>query len=205
MSMPETPIIGAHEVPIVQLVPYYRNPRRGNVERIAESLATSGQYRPIVVNIGTHTGRENEVLAGNHTMEAARSLGWATIAVTWVDVDNERAKVIVLADNRTGDLAKMDDLVLERLLTDLQEESSTGLTGTGYTDQDLADLLASLTPDDDETPEPTGPVFSARIVFDDEQDLAEWEDFVARLRERDPDREWTSGRRVLDYINQTWS
>ena len=44
-------------LPIAGLQPYGDNPRRGNVDLIANSLQTHGQYRPIVVNIGTHTGR----------------------------------------------------------------------------------------------------------------------------------------------------
>lgn len=54
-------------IPISDLQPYPRNPRRGNIPAIAESLRALGQYRPIVVNAGTHTGRRLEILAGNHT------------------------------------------------------------------------------------------------------------------------------------------
>ncbi|WP_233717036.1 hypothetical protein [Mycolicibacterium vinylchloridicum] len=42
------------------------------MDAIAESLSQSyGQYRTIVVNKGTLTGRPNEVLAGDHTLMAA--------------------------------------------------------------------------------------------------------------------------------------
>lgn len=40
----------ALEVPVADLHPYARNPRRGNVEVIVESLERNGQYRPVVVN-----------------------------------------------------------------------------------------------------------------------------------------------------------
>lgn len=126
-------------IPLTDLQPYHRNPRRGNVPAIAGSLRTFGQYRPIVVNAGTHTGRHLEVLAGNHTLYAARELGWDSIDCVTVDVDEETAARIVLVDNRTADLAENDDRLLAALLADLPD-----LEGTGYTDDDLEALLASM-------------------------------------------------------------
>lgn len=114
---------------------YHRNPRRGNTVVIAQSLTVNGQYRPIVVNAGTHTGRPNEVLAGNHTLMAARDLGWSSVAAVTVDVDEDQAARIVAADNRTADLGEYDDRLLLELLADLPD-----LDGTGYDEGDLADL-----------------------------------------------------------------
>lgn len=118
------------------LTPFHGNPRRGNVDVIAESLEASGQYRPIVVNEGTKTGRRLEVLAGNHTLAAAHKLGWSEIDVWLVDVDEAAAKRIVAADNRTADLGDYDNEALIALL-----ESLDDLTGTGYSDTDLETLL----------------------------------------------------------------
>jgi DNA modification methylase len=125
--------------PVAELRIYHRNPRVGNVDRIAESLRVNGQYKPVVVNIGTHTGRALEVLAGNHTLKAARDLGWDTIAAVTVDVDDDQAARIVLADNRTADLATHDDRLLLELLADLPD-----LDGTGYDPGDLDELEALL-------------------------------------------------------------
>lgn len=61
-------------IPTNQLHTHHKNPRRGDVQAIADSLRVNGQFRPIVVNRGTHTGRPMEVLAGNHTLMAARDL-----------------------------------------------------------------------------------------------------------------------------------
>ncbi|MEU1015325.1 ParB/RepB/Spo0J family partition protein [Streptomyces sp. NPDC005898] len=126
-------------VPVDELVPYHRNPRTGDVDSISESLSTHGQYRAIVVNRGTLTGRPNEILAGNHTYKAAKQLGWAQIAVTWLDVDDEAAAKIVVVDNRTSDLAGYDTLLLADILQDLPD-----LKGTGY-DQDQLDQLLDET------------------------------------------------------------
>jgi hypothetical protein len=126
-------------VPVDGLAPYHRNPRTGDLDAIAESLSTNGQYRPIVVNRGTLTGRPNEILAGNHTYEAAKQLGWAEIAVTWLDVDDDAAGKIVVVDNRTSDLAGYDTVLLADILQDLPD-----LKGTGY-DQDQLDQLLDET------------------------------------------------------------
>jgi DNA modification methylase len=121
------------------LHPYRHNPRRGDVAAIAESLRLRGQYRPIVVNVGSLTGRPMEVLAGNHTLFAALSLGWAEIEATTVDVDEEGAAQIVAADNRLADLGGYDP---EDLLATLV--AAGDLAGTGYTETDLAALLRDL-------------------------------------------------------------
>lgn len=127
------------QLPVADLRTYHRNPRKGDPRVIAESLTVNGQYRPIVVNAGTHTGRPAEVLAGNHTLMAARDLGWETVAAVTVDVDDDQAARIVAADNRTADLATYDDRLLAELLADLPD-----LDGTGYDLGDLEALEASL-------------------------------------------------------------
>lgn len=123
-------------VPIDELAPYHRNPRTGDLDSITESLSANGQYRPIVVNHGTLTGRPNEILAGNHTFKAAKQLGWDTIAVTWLDVDDDAAAKIVIVDNRTSDLAGYDTVLLADILTELPD-----LQGTGYDQEQLDQLL----------------------------------------------------------------
>lgn len=138
---PPTPITGTQDLLVGELSPYHRNPRRGNIDAIAESLQVNGQYRAIVVNVGTHTGRPLEVLAGNHTLAAAKQLGWSTITATTVDVDDLAAARIVAADNRTADLGGYDDQVLADLLQQLADDDM-GLDGTGYTDDALEALLA---------------------------------------------------------------
>ena len=132
--------------PIDDLHPYHRNPRRGNVDAIAESLAARGQYRPIVVNIGTHASHRMEILAGNHTWKAAKKLGWDTIQATTVDVDDDQAAQIVLADNRLADLGGYDDQTLSDLLSDV-----SSLDGIGWTKDEVDDLAAALEPERDDS------------------------------------------------------
>lgn len=129
------------------LAQFHANARRGNVDVIADSLRINGQFKPIVVNKGTHTGRPNEVLAGNHTLRAVLQLQdaepddprWQTIHTYVIDVDDESATRIVLADNRSSDLGGYDDA----LLLDLLESVDHDLDGTGYDYDDVNDLLAA--------------------------------------------------------------
>lgn len=118
-------------VPIADLEPYPGNPRRGNVQAIVESLEAHGQFRPIVVQAST-----NYILAGNHTVQAAQQLGWTEIDAWVLDVDDDDAKRILLADNRTSDLGFYDDGDLLGLLSALEGD----LIGTGYDTDDLTDL-----------------------------------------------------------------
>lgn len=118
-------VMGETEVvPIESITSHPRNPREGDVGAISESLRVFGQYRPIVVDKNT-----NFILVGNHTWQAALALGWETIAVTWVDVDEEQAIRILLVDNKSADLARYEDEELQMLLSSLNEFSGTGFDG----------------------------------------------------------------------------
>ena len=131
------PIFSALEVqemPIDSVAPFHHNARDGDIGAIAQSLETLGQYRPIIVNKQTR-----EILVGNHTWLAAKALGWKTIGVAWVEVDDETATRIVLVDNRTTDLATYDEALLRQILL-----SVPTLEGTGWDGDDMDDLLKGL-------------------------------------------------------------
>ena len=120
-------------VAIRQLKHHPDNPRIGNVEVIAESLEAHGQYRPIVANRQT-----SHIVAGNHTVKAARGLGWKHVNVTWVDVDSKTELAMLLADNRLADLATYDEPLLIDLLTSMPD-----LSGTGWSQDAVDELLRS--------------------------------------------------------------
>lgn len=132
---------------ISELTPYHKNARRGNVDAISESLQVNGQYKPIIVNEGTQTGRPWEVLVGNHTVQAAEQIGLDKLDAVVIDVDDDQARRIVLVDNRTSDLATYDDALLAELLADVDD-----FMGTGFSDVDLDALMgppvAKADPDD---------------------------------------------------------
>ena len=143
-----TTIPAVERVPVGSLAFYPGNPRTHDIAMIAESLRENGLYKPLTVQRSTRF-----VLAGNGTLEAAIGLGWAEIDVVFADVDDLRARKIVLADNRTSDLGGYSADALAALLASLDD-----LAGTGYTADDLArlssELPAGFAPLDPDVPAP---------------------------------------------------
>ena len=106
---------------IKTLTPDPQNARKHdqrNLDAIKASLDKFGQRKPIVIT------PEGVVLAGNGTLEAAKSLGWSEIAVTVTpkDWDYATAKAYALADNRSAELAEWDTSILASQLVELDSE-----------------------------------------------------------------------------------
>lgn len=117
--------------PVESLIPLEGNPRRGDVEAVAGSLERFGQRKPIVAR-----SSDRVVIAGNHTLAAAVSLGWGEVAVVFVDEDEETSRAFAAADNRASDLGWYDELALAEFLQEIPE-----LQGTGYTDEYMFNLI----------------------------------------------------------------
>ena len=202
--------IAYEKLPVEGLQTFAGNPRKGAVDQIAKSLEKHGQYRPFVVNRGSSTGRPLEVLAGNHTLLAARSLAWSHIDAAVVDVDDSTAKSIVASDNRLADLGGYNDAALFDLLDSLDD-----LSGTGYGIADLEGLRKDLFPpevltDPDEAPSvPAEPISEPgqiwtlgdhRLLVGDSTDLVA----VRRLvGDSPPDCVWTDPPYGVDYVGKT--
>lgn len=120
-------------VSVSDLKNWERNPRVGSIEAVAKSLEKFGQRKPIVVN-----KRTGEVIAGNHTIMAAKSLGWEQIAAVWVDDDEATAKAYAIADNRTHDLGAYDDQALAALVEELANTDL--ILAAGYGQDDIEQL-----------------------------------------------------------------
>lgn len=124
--------------------PHPENARVGDVSAIAQSLERFGQVKPILIQKST-----GHVVAGNHTREAAKSLGWEVIQAVLLEMDDETAKAYLLADNRLSDRAKYDQAKLYESLEGLLD-----LDGTGF-DMDyvesLGDALGASTVEDTDT------------------------------------------------------
>ena len=111
-----------------------QNPRRGDDEAVGESIDVNGFFGAVLVQRST-----GHILAGNTRWRAMRKRKAKSLPGFWIDCDDETALRILLADNRTSDLAVYDDATLRDLLVQLEQQA--GLIGTGYTDADLAALL----------------------------------------------------------------
>ena len=131
---------GLQTVSVSKLQTHPHNPRRGDLGALGESIDVNGFYGAIVAQKST-----GHILAGNHRYLAAKQKNAAFLPVIWLDVDDQEAKRILLADNRTSDLATYDEEELAALLQSLES-----LDGTGYKDEDLDKLLKEYEPKEDE-------------------------------------------------------
>ena len=127
-------------VPLSSLRLDERNARKHDkrsIEAIRTSLSTYGQQKPIVaLSDGT-------VIAGNGTLEAARSLKWDRIAVVMFDSEDEaRARAFAIVDNRSAELATWDDEVLSQELSALPGDL---LGSVGFDEKEIDKILSTQT------------------------------------------------------------
>jgi ParB-like chromosome segregation protein Spo0J len=120
-----------------------------NIDAIKASLIRFGQQKPIVVN------GDGVVIAGNGTLAAAKDLGWKDISTVETELDGVDATAYAIADNRTAELAIWDDDALAKTLEALKIDESIDEAITGFTDQEIDELIGKSFDDieEDEVPE----------------------------------------------------
>ena len=150
------------ELPLGQIIPYARNPRRNEkaIATVAASIAEFGWRQPIVVDEGM------VILAGHTRLAAAQQLGLETAPVHIAKgLSEAQARAFRIMDNRSGENAEWDNELLGLELGDLLDaEFDLGLTG--FTDEELNALINGLAEDgtgpqegEDDVPEtPENPV-----------------------------------------------
>ena len=134
-------------LPVSELVPWSRNPRRNDAaaERLAYTIAEHGWTTPVLVQAGT-----NRIIGGHTRLKAALKLGLTEVPCVLLDVDDRQADAIAIADNRLGELAEWDADELGALLREL-DDAGADMAAVGYADAEMAELLAALaSPSDDE-------------------------------------------------------
>lgn len=145
------------EVDPKTLQPHPDNPQEGDKEAIAESIDENGFFGYVIVQKST-----NRVIAGWHRCSEAIKAGLETIPAMILDVSDDQAVRILLADNRTQSRMKgsvRNDRLVENLKR-IQAKKGT-LRGTGYSGDHLAKLRKDLEPpppppDDEEIASDTG-------------------------------------------------
>mgnify|MGYP003145711521 CR=1 FL=1 len=120
-----------------------------NLDAIKASLQRFGQQKPIVVD------GKGIVVAGNGTLDAAKSLGWKDIEIVRTELEGADAVAYAIADNRTAELAIWDDDALAQTLEALKIDESIDEAITGFTDQEIDELIGKSFDDieEDEVPE----------------------------------------------------
>lgn len=129
------------DIPVDEIDCHPSNARDGDEEAIMESIRENGFYGALLVQEST-----GYIIVGNHRYRAAVRLGYKTIPGIIVDVDDDRARRILLADNRTNDLAGYDEAKLIQLF-DYLADTEDDLSGTAWTDEQAEELRKELNPD----------------------------------------------------------
>lgn len=116
-----------------------------SIEALRASLRRFGQQKPIVVDDA------GVVVAGNGTLEAARSLGWSHVATIRSDLVGIDRTAYAIADNRTSELSRWDDDALRLILKDMPMDLADS---AGWTPEELQELL-TVDSDEPATEDPT--------------------------------------------------
>ena len=140
--MPAPPVLSS-DVELVDpttLEPHPDNVRQGDLGAVVELVRENGFVGVVYAQRSTR-----RIIAGHTRTKAAVELAIPEVPVLWLDVDDAKARRLVLADNRASDLADYDDGALADLLRSIHDdEGAAGLVGTGFDGDDLDDLVATL-------------------------------------------------------------
>lgn len=145
---------------LTALVDHPENPRQGDKDAVSDSVTGNGFYGAILVQSST-----GHILAGHTRRAVLLEQGTTRGPVLWVDCDNETARRILLADNRTAELAAWDEAGLLAVLQELEPDE---LPAVAFTVEDMEELqrrldgdLGELSDDDEDGPRewwrPSGP------------------------------------------------
>jgi ParB-like chromosome segregation protein Spo0J len=129
-------------VRVADVHPHPRNPNRGDVDGIGESVDALGFYGALIVN-----GPTGDILAGSHRWVVARERGGgdAELPALVYEVDEDTAERIMLGDNEWARRARWDMAALVDVLRD-RAATPAQLTATGFTQARFAELVATMTP-----------------------------------------------------------
>lgn len=116
-----------------QLLDHPDNPRQGDDDAVADSIDVNGFYGAIIVQASTR-----RILAGHTRRRNLADAGATTGPVLWLDVDDARALRILLADNRSAELAAW----IPGKLADVLAAMGADTAGTGFTVADVAIAIA---------------------------------------------------------------
>lgn len=111
------------------------NPRDNDraVLPVEDSLRRFGWQQPIVAR------KDGTVIAGNTRLKAAKKLEMEEVPVVWFEGDETEAKAFAVADNRTHEFSKWDDMKLRDILEGLKTEDR--YSGIGYTSEQISKIV----------------------------------------------------------------
>lgn len=148
---------------VADLIPYENNPRDNDsaVDAVANSIKEFGFLVPIVVD------KDNVIAAGHTRLKAANSLGMETVPVIKAkDLTEEQIKAFRLADNKTGELAGWDFILLDSELKKLGDIDMELFGFNLQEDEDYNDFVEKF-----EIKKTTDDCYTPKLVYDA---VADW-------------------------------
>ena len=136
----ETTEAAALWVDINTLTPWGDNPRKNDgaaVDAVADSIKRFGFASPIIAR-----KEDGQVIAGHTRLKAAQKLGIDLVPVRYLDLDPADAKLLAIADNKTGEVADWDEELLGKVLREL-DELDLDLGDTAFDAGELDSLMNS--------------------------------------------------------------
>ena len=120
----------------------YRQHPEDQIIHLMKSIEQNGIYRNLII------AKDNTILDGHAVAEAAKRLGIKIVPVRRYDIapESNQALKIVISNNELGKFAEVDDRKLTDFLKEVKEKAEAGLQGTGFTDQNLANLVMVTRP-----------------------------------------------------------
>ena len=101
------------------------------------SINQFGLVDPVIARKETRV-----VIGGHQRLLAARKIGLKTVPVIFLDITEEKARLLNIALNKIS--GTFDEELLARLLTDLSDGSDLDLTLSGFDAKEIDQLLAGL-------------------------------------------------------------
>jgi len=118
----------------------YRNHPDDQIAHIMQSIREHGFYRNVIV------AKDNTILAGHGVIKACKKMDIKEVPVVKLDIgpNDPRALKVLAGENEIGNLCETDDRLLSEILKEIKDfgnEDISGLLGTGFDDQMLANLV----------------------------------------------------------------
>lgn len=137
------------------LTPWEQNPRNNDeaVGKVAKSIERFGFASPIIARKA-----DGRVIAGHTRLRAALQLGLDEVPVRFMDLDDQSASALALADNRIGEVATWNDEELRQIMDSLVD-AGTDVQGLGWDEDELRSIIDDLLPEQAYTAKVEAPIY----------------------------------------------
>jgi hypothetical protein len=127
--------------PIDSVQPHPENFNNGDLDQIGDSIDQNGMCDVVLAQ--TSTGY---IISGNHTWMSLKERDAEVCPLVMLDVDDMRAKKIMVAMNAIPRRARPDKHSLLRIVNEIAERDTLRGTGVDSYDREALERLAQMTP-----------------------------------------------------------